>query len=537
MGGENMRTAIDRLQLGKEKEVDIHNFDGYRLKDRFVCPECGEYVFPVTGGRNGFSHYKKKDVECDRRVDGQASCTYYERVGLPLYIQRNNHTFELKIGFSPMNENLLSLATIKKVQVIVSSSSYYSKLAVFNIDNIGFSSDNTTFKTLDFTPIADHNYKISISDSALENQMLEQWSDYADGFTSYGALFSYSETGGKKVRRNDTIEANTTYYWMIPQGYFIARNGIDYKYESSLTLSKKSYDVYSITVQHKSEKEFSDLVNFFWGFLRVRLLYIKPEIIPLWPPVIQTEQYYLSLKPNHKNSAIFCRVKSDSDEPTVYRYHGKEYSPVSVNGNETQPKWVSLVLCRFPLPFTVDRKYLANSITLCQKIFEFTLDISEVLSISMNGCVIPLKSEMIIDKCCKELVIKSLKRIDIICWNKNKPIDVLEVVSENTNIILNEKCSDIWIVEKADNNIICKITRGKVRKSAYTSAIDDATLFNSINKHIGEPTVLIPREYNRIIHIVKSYPMCYSLLGPSILKGEIQTSVLKILIAGGLHNE
>lgn len=533
-----MRTAIDRLQLGKEKEVAIYDFDGYRPKNRFVCPECGEYVFPVTGGRNGFSHYKKKDVECNRRVDGQASCTYYERVGLPLYIQRNNHAFELKIGFTPLNDNLLNLAANKKVQVVVSSDLDYSKSAVFNIDNAGFSSDNTTFKTLDFTPIGDHNYKISISNSALEKQMLAQWSDYADGFTSYGALFTYSETGGKKVHRNDTIEANNTYYWMVPQGNFKARNGIDYKYESSLMLNKKTYDVYSVTLHHKSDKEFSDLVNFFWDCLRVRLLYSKPELIPLWPPVIQTEQYNLSLKPNYKNTAIFCRVKSDSDEPAVYRYYGKEYSLVSVNGRETQSKWVNLILCRFPLPFTVDRKYLANSITLCQKIFDFSLDNSEVLSISTNGDVIPLKREMLIDKYCKELEIKSLKRIDVICWNKNKPVDVFEVgTSEDTNILLNENCSDIWIVEKADNNIICKITREKVRKSAYISAIDDATLSKSINKHIGEPTVLVPREYNRIIYNVKSYPICYSLLAPSILKGEIQTSVLKILIAGGLHNE
>ena len=533
-----MRTAIDRLQLGKEKEVDIYNFDGYRQKDRFVCPECGEYVFPVTGSRNGFSHYKKKDVECGRRIDGQASCTYYERVGLPLYIQRNNNTFELKIGFSPLNEKLLNLANTKKVQVIVHSGSYYSKSAIFNIDNAGFSSDNTTFKTLDFTPISDNNYKISISDSSLEKQVLEQWSDYADGFTSYGALFSYSETGGKKVRRNDTIEANTIYYWMIPKGYFKAINGIDYKYESSLTLSKKSYDVYSVTMQHQSEREFNDLANFFWDYLRVRLLYIKPEIIPLWPPVIQTEQYSMSLKRNHKNASIFCRVKSHSAEPTVYRYYGKEYSPVPVRGDKTQPKWVNLVLHRFPSPFTVDRKYLANNITLCQKIFTFASDISETLSILPNGDVIPLKSEMLIDKCCKELEIKSSKKIDVICWNKNKPIDVFEVVTDkNMNIILNEKCSDIWIVEKADNNIICKIIRETARKSAYTPAIDDATLFKTINKHIGEPTSLVPREYKRIFHIVKNYPMCYSLLAPNILKGEIQASVLKILIAGGLFNE
>lgn len=32
-----MKTAIDRLNVGEEKEVSISDFDGYKSVDRFVC--------------------------------------------------------------------------------------------------------------------------------------------------------------------------------------------------------------------------------------------------------------------------------------------------------------------------------------------------------------------------------------------------------------------------------------------------------------------------------------------------------------------
>ena len=53
-----MQTAIDRLSVGKEKEINIIDFDGYRATNPFVCPECGEYVFPAVGKKNSFKHPK-----------------------------------------------------------------------------------------------------------------------------------------------------------------------------------------------------------------------------------------------------------------------------------------------------------------------------------------------------------------------------------------------------------------------------------------------------------------------------------------------
>lgn len=533
-----MRTAIDRMHSGKEKEVDISDYDGYKQENRFVCPECGEYVYPAVGMRSAFRHFKKKDIECDRRVDGQVSCTYYERVGLPLHLHRNNNIFELKMGFAPLNERLLNSATSQRAQVIVSAGANSPEKSIFDIDSIGFMSDSTTFKTIDFVPIFNNNYEISISDRTLEKQILKHWSNYADGFTSYGALFVYSENGGKKVRKNDTIEANITYYWLVPQGYFKYQNGLDYMFEAILTLQNKLFDIYSISVQHKSESEFKHLEYFFWNYLRVRLLYTKPAIIPIWPPVIQTENCALALNVNPKNTSVFCGVKSDNDKPIIYKYSDKEFSIVSVHGGITQPQWTNLNLNRLPQPFTIDRKYLANSIVICQKPFSIATDTGDILSISSDNGVIPFEKEITVNRMCRDVFIRSTKKVIIIHFSKRNFCGIIEITTEQDSAIFkNVKNLNIWAVEKISGNIICKIIWSQESRKPYTSNMDDACLLEIIRKSAGESSLPIPRKYKSLVRMVKKYPQSYMLLASNILKGKIQPSVLSAMVAGGIFNE
>lgn len=534
-----MRTAIDRLHLGKEKEIDIYAFDGYKEENRFVCPECGEYVFAAVGKRNGFRHYKKKDIECDLRVDGQVACTYFERVGLPLYLQKNGSTFILKIGFYPLNNKLLDLAVSRKAKVVISSGTHYNaSQSVFNIDNINFCFDTTTLLPLNFVPLGENNYNIDITDKLLGKQILEYWSDYADGFTSYGALFTYSENGGKKIRRNDTIEANTTYYWMIPSGYFRLRNGLNSNFVSTISLDKKNYDIYSIIVEHKNESEFRALAKFFWDCLRVRLLYVKPEINPLWPPVIKTKQYDISLQCNPRNSALFCSIKSDSDKPVIYQYLGSEYKQIPVHGDETQPKWSILNLSQLIQPYTIDRKYLANSLMICQKSISIFASPQDVF-ICLSDDVPKTSSDVIyIDKSCRKIEIKSPKKIVVICWNKNKPLNTYNIsLDETIEIRLDEKLFEIWVVDNISGHIVCKIKKNLKKHKGDNELIYDSTLLQIIKKYVGEKPMPIPRKYKSIVFAIKKHPICNSLLAKNISRGEIQPSILKNIIEGGLLDE
>lgn len=57
-----MRIAIDRLIIGKEEEIDIKDYDGNKKENRFVCPECGEYVFPAVGKKIVLNIIRKKKI-------------------------------------------------------------------------------------------------------------------------------------------------------------------------------------------------------------------------------------------------------------------------------------------------------------------------------------------------------------------------------------------------------------------------------------------------------------------------------------------
>ena len=98
-----MRYAIDRFTVGTEKEVCADEFYGLRYipnkLSRFRCPECGEIVyFRSKGGNqpNHFYHKVKTDQtpECDKRVDGHANLSLYQRVGLSLYFDNNYYSIE-----------------------------------------------------------------------------------------------------------------------------------------------------------------------------------------------------------------------------------------------------------------------------------------------------------------------------------------------------------------------------------------------------------------------------------------------------------
>ena len=87
----------------------------------------------------------------------------------------------------------------------------------------------------------------------METEIFKYWTNFADGFTSYGALFLYSENGGKKIHKNDTIEPNKQYYWLIPKGNFQAKSGVNYKLISSLSIDRKEFEIYTITIKHNNE--------------------------------------------------------------------------------------------------------------------------------------------------------------------------------------------------------------------------------------------------------------------------------------------
>lgn len=214
-----MKYAIDRYTIGTEKEVSAEDFDGnYYIpnrRNRFYCPECGEIVyFRAKGGSkpNHFYHQEKTDrtPECDRGVDGRSNLSLSERVGLPMYITSLvPGVFQLNIGFPAIRSEMLEKTIEANYTVEISHDNRHQSLRV---DHINFIEDTLSLVPVNFIPKNGENYIITISGDKSIYGLRRKWSNYADGFDKGGAIFTYDDSSGKKVRRGDSISTNKRYF-------------------------------------------------------------------------------------------------------------------------------------------------------------------------------------------------------------------------------------------------------------------------------------------------------------------------------------
>ena len=212
-----MKTALDFYERGKQKEANADEYDRsrYYSKDKFICPECGEAVH-LTGSRysNHFAHFKKNEVsaECDRRVDGRPTDSVYERIGLPIYMRKNSsEDFYLYMGFKALPPMLMEKAIQESISVKIDGKNTY------RINNERFSCEGTALIPLDYIPLSGYKYHLCYEPMNKAYSVSQHWSDYADGFSYEGAIFTVSEQGGKKIRHGDSITTEEQYYWVRHQ--------------------------------------------------------------------------------------------------------------------------------------------------------------------------------------------------------------------------------------------------------------------------------------------------------------------------------
>lgn len=365
-----MRFAIDRYAVGTEKEVSASEFKGQSYiparKERFYCPECGEIVYIRNGQYNvsHFYHQKKtsRTPECDKRVDGHSELTISQRVGLPLFItQIGSGNFQLSIGFPALGSKTLGNAARYDCTVKISS---YQQYRTVKVNQSNFLSDNTTLIPVNFIPLYGMNYSISIEGQTPLYDLQRKWSDYADGFESNGAIFSYSETGGKKVRRGDSISTNR-YYYAVVKNDFLYHSNISQTTIGKVILNKTVFKIikFQIDVSVDSKRDFTLISSYMKSNFGVWLLECPPELIPVWPPVVQ-QDYMIPIK---NDSNVVCVVSSGNDEPNVYSYSGNAVYRKEVKTISKGIHTVELSLGLYPTILSVDRKYVGREVTFIAK--------------------------------------------------------------------------------------------------------------------------------------------------------------------------
>lgn len=384
-----MRFAIDRYAVGIEKEVSATDFENsYYIPgrlSRFFCPECGEIVyFRNKGGTHPsqFYHQEKTDKtpECDKRVDGRSDLSLSQRVGLPLYLSRMlSGQFQLNIGFPALGHEMLKKAASAGYTVEIS---YGSQLRTVKVDQTNFIGDSVTLIPVNFLPANGKNYSITISGENAVFGLHRKWADYADGFDLDGAFFTFEESCGKKIRRGDSISTNRSYYAVIKNNLPLYPE-IHQQEVGCICFGSSTYRVLKIEINVSVDNKavFSAISQYLYRHFGIWMLECQPELVPLWPPVIQSDVY----SPIFPQANIVCGVSSGNNKPNIYIYSDYGVNQKKAESTANGIWMVEVSAGKRPVTLSVDRKYVGREATFLFKDIPVSNNICEADLLSDRG--------------------------------------------------------------------------------------------------------------------------------------------------------
>ena len=351
-----MYTALDLLHPDSPAEVSASQYanQSYTVHDRrFICTVCGEYV---TLKINGFFSHRKRteDSFCEKRVDSKntGNSSIYYKVGLPIYIRKFDlRSFRLYMGFYALSNYDMSSLSQSNSAVRMEDRDGKYEPTVYNINNENFSCVETRLVPVLFIP--QRNYKITITNKSQWNTN-PIWSDYADTMSYDGALFTHHTNGGRNIRRGDSIETGTEYYLVTRYKPFRIK-GMSLQFEGSITLQSKQIFQVFIVKFDPIENQFLNLRDYCLTHFKVNLVYKKPRIVPLWPPVIQRNGVDRVIG----SQSVFASIDSQNLSSQVY-VHDRKFTKEAnciILGSNTKYLEVSRLYSDSDIAVTVDRRF------------------------------------------------------------------------------------------------------------------------------------------------------------------------------------
>ncbi|CDM70052.1 hypothetical protein CM240_2935 [Clostridium bornimense] len=530
-----MRKAIHNYATGKQKEIDaseVNKIDGLKL---FICPECGEKVRFVSGMKQlpHFKHYKKTEIspECEKRVDGFVKTYLYERIGLPLYIKRSNSSFELYISFPVLKDNLLDKLIEEKLYITIKDTDKYyeNKQQKFAINR--FLNDASTLLPINFIPKNNSNFIIDFSTSKYNEEILKYWSQYSEGFYKDNAIFSYGESGGKKIHRNDSIYTEKKYYMVSKNNLINIPPGMKKEYIGSLPINNLNYNVYTIQITPYDDIEFKRIAEYLLLNFKIGLLYCKPEIIPLWPPVVQKDSNFNLI---HSNKDLICTVKTGNDVPKIYSYIEDKVTELFIPsfGDNCFKIKVYPNSNKF---LSVDRKYIGNEVifsNIHQELIYGKLNCI-LYDIDNTNNIININTEYTLSKKYVDLIAKSNNKLNI--YHKtNYLYRKYELLNDKELRISNIQLNDELLFFNSYKLIgkICFVNK------IISKKIIDSDLYHKLLLTSHTVKISIPIEIKKILILLSNYPMCYYLIKRYSDEGKIPIGtwyIIKQEFKEGLH--
>ncbi len=509
---------MTNLQKQKEANADEYDRSRYYSRDRFICPECGEAVH-LTGSRysNHFAHFKKSEVsaECDRRVDGSPTDSVYERIGLPIYMRKNSSgDFYLYMGFKALPPMLMEKAIQESISVKIDGKNTY------RINNERFSCARTALIPLDYIPLSGHKYHLCYEPMNKAYAVSQHWSDYADSFSYEGAIFTVSEQGGKKIRHGDSITTEEQYYWVRRQPQlpsFIP--GIEMKKCGRLILKDTTLNVFCGTfLSDISDAEFNYLTSYLRTNLKIHLLEKQPEFVPIWPPVVKTEDGYIV---NSKEHSVYGYVVSGNDNPRIYVYQGIRKIPDELNAvnHLTCVKvWDKEALVN------IDRKYVSNGTLLLERPRVIITNDAEIYELIDDEYISPKKDNLY--RNCNRILFKVGHPTDFILVRKSGQIEQNGGIGE----YIFEDLRDGDLIYVLQNRYLVNLLVISIEKQQADMSINDEELYRLLKTFKGTKKVKLPHKLRiQIYEIQDKVTLSKKYLDNILKSNNISTAMIKVL--------
>lgn len=487
---------------------------------RFFCLTCGEYVAYVNSvkKKSYFRHIKKtaETKECELRTEGQNKLFVYQKVGLPIYIKKNqNDKFSIHIGFYGIDKK--DIQPLKNENIIISSSKDNKNFEnKYFIDDINFNIENTTLKQINFIC---PKYKILYSSRKAHNTLNKIWGNEIEGINDNGAIFKYGENGGRKVRINEEITIDTDYYCIsqddnIFKGIF----GIDSEEVGYISVKNGVYKVYKIRMIFNLWNR-KELCEFFREYFKVDLVAKSSEIIPLWPPTIDTDKnivlFYTQMK-------LLLLLKSVQPNPSLFIHRIDYFSNVDIE--EIEHKKYAFTVFPISLERALNLGYEYNSDYWMLSNYK-----GKITSFS-NEIVIKDIYENVIDEGTHnklpiegKLKIYSNSEIDIIHYRNNLVFRSYKIKKQE-NIIENLRYNDKLVVKIG----LKKKLLLEYEELKEANSFDDNEIYNRLKKLNGiyEPVDIYTRAF---LNKLKNYPKTYCLIRLYISTNKMPLGAKKVI--------
>lgn len=366
-------------------------------------------------------------------------------------------------------------------------------------------------------PLGQAKYHLKYEPQNCLTNILNYWSDEADGFSCDGALFSVTDLGGKKIRHGDTVSTDTEYYWIRRSDSLPSCiSGIKMKKVGNLILKDRKYSVFQGNFDSAiSDYEFSRLTIYLRESLKVHLLEKQPAFIPVWPPSLKTENGYIT---KNNNRWIYGLIESGNDDPKMYVYRGINAVPEQANIKDGVAK---VLITSSDTYISIDRKYVSGGVDILKHDFQIN---EKYISLEINQEVKSRGYGIINVDNGKENVRVSLPyEFDYIYLKKSGELTHKKRVKE---ILLESVTNQDWLIISSNQTVYFTFEFNVYEKPNCENGLSEEKLLKAILFYMHTKKVKIPHKYQVKLH--KKFKNSAEI--KNLLKqDEIPVPVLKIL--------